>query len=129
MCCPRSKSPAGRGMMTGLPYIAQRGDPMHFRRWLPGDPMAASPYHFKQPADDAPEIRPDLILAPLLGFDRAGNRLGQGGGFYDRAFAAYPQAMRIGIAWSIQEVDALPVESWDQSLHAVITEKEWIDFR
>jgi 5-formyltetrahydrofolate cyclo-ligase len=67
-------------------------------------------------------------MSPLVGFDRSGNRLGQGGGFYDRAFAAFPSARRIGIAWSVQEVDMLPVDSWDEQLHSVITEHERIDF-
>ena len=77
---------------------------------------------------DSDEIAPDAIMSPLIGFDREGNRLGQGGGFYDRAFARYASARRIGLAWSVQESDTLPVDSWDQRLHAVVTERERIDF-
>ena len=54
-------------------------------------------------------------------------RLGQGAGFYDRAFARLPAALRIGLAWSVQEVDILPADPWDAPLHAVVTEKEWIE--
>jgi 5-formyltetrahydrofolate cyclo-ligase len=54
-------------------------------------------------------------------------RLGQGAGFYDRAFARLPAARRIGLAWSAQEADALPADPWDVPLHAVATEKEWIE--
>ena len=79
-----------------------------------------------QPRSDAEEVSPDLILAPLVGFDRALRRIGQGAGFYDRAFARLPDARRIGLAWSVQEVDALPTDPWDVPLHAVATEREWI---
>lgn len=117
-----------RGMTIALPHIAYRNGPMRFLRWQPGAPLVSGPYSMPQPADDAEEIMPDAIFAPLIGFDRAGNRLGQGGGFYDGAFAAFPLARRIGLAWSVQEVDALPVDSWDERLHAVVTEHERIDF-
>ena len=58
--------------------------------------------------------------------DRRGNRLGQGAGQYDRAFAAHPAAWRIGVAWSVQQVDALAPDPWDVPLHAIVTESEWI---
>jgi 5-formyltetrahydrofolate cyclo-ligase len=55
------------------------------------------------------------------------NRLGQGGGYYDRAFARYPDALRIGLAWSVQEHDALPADPWDLPLHIILTEVELIE--
>lgn len=97
-----------------------------FRQWSLGDPLEQAPYNFLQPSHDSPEVIPDLILTPLLGFDRAMNRIGQGGGHYDRAFAANPQALRIGLAWSVQECAALAADPWDVPLDAVLTEKEWI---
>jgi 5-formyltetrahydrofolate cyclo-ligase len=103
------------------------GDTMAFAAWGRDDPLVIGPYGIRQPAPEAPRVAPDLILAPLVGFDRAMNRLGQGGGHYDRAFAAHPDAFRLGLAWSAQEVEALPVDSWDVPLHAVVTEKEWIE--
>ncbi len=77
---------------------------------------------------------PCIILVPMLAFDRTGTRLGQGGGHYDRALAAADQAMKrlgyhllkVGIAWSIQEMVDLPREPWDVALDIVLTEKEWI---
>lgn len=117
-----------RGIITALPHIAERGGTMHFLRWQPGERLVTGPYGIPQPAEDAAEIVPEAIISPLVGFDRGGNRLGQGGGFYDRAFAAFPGARRVGLAWSVQEVDALPVDSWDERLHAVVTERERIDF-
>jgi 5-formyltetrahydrofolate cyclo-ligase len=119
---------AERGVVTALPYIdphAERRE-MTFLRWEQGDVLVESQNRFLQPPASGDTIAPDLILTPLLGFDRAFNRLGQGGGDYDRAFARYPDALRIGIAWSVQEIDAVPIEPWDVPLDAVLTEREWI---
>jgi 5-formyltetrahydrofolate cyclo-ligase len=116
-----------RGLPTALPHINEPGGTMRFLRWLPGEPLVVGPYNILQPVADAQEIVPDAIMSPLVGFDRSGNRLGQGGGFYDRAFEAHPRARRIGLAWSVQEVATLPVDSWDKPLHAIITEREQID--
>lgn len=117
---------AGGGGTIALPALADRDDRITFRLWRPRDPLTLAPFGFLQPLDRAPTCVPRLILTPLLGFDRAMNRLGQGGGHYDRAFAANPEALRVGLAWSVQECPALPVEPWDIPLDAVWTEKEWI---
>jgi 5-formyltetrahydrofolate cyclo-ligase len=117
---------AARGLITALPRITSRAEPMQFHRWAPGDPLFTGLYGLRQPAADAPIVTPDLILTPLVGFDRALARIGQGAAFYDRAFARYPAARRIGLAWSAQEADALPVDPWDVPLHAIATETEWI---
>ena len=97
-----------------------------FVRWHPDIVMEPGLLGIQQPIGGEP-IEPAIILTPLVGFDRAGHRLGQGGGYYDRWFAAHPQAMRIGIAWSVQEVEHLAPEPWDMPLHAIVTEKEWIE--
>lgn len=116
---------AARGLTIALPVVAGRDRPMRFLTWAPGEPLAAGPLGLMQPVAGR-EVEPDLILAPLLGFDRALSRLGQGAAFYDRAIAALPSARRIGIAWSVQEVATLPIDPWDMPLHAVATEREWI---
>ena len=110
-------------LATVLPRVTTRDRPITFHHWLPGEPLVRGPVGLHQPAEDAHELAPDLILAPLVGFDAALNRLGQGGAFYDRAFAALPDARRIGLAWSCQQVDAIPAEQWDVPLHAVATER------
>jgi 5-formyltetrahydrofolate cyclo-ligase len=97
-----------------------------FRTWSPGDALNMTRLGFHQPADEAPALAPNLILTPLVGFDRSLNRLGQGAGHYDRAFQNWPDAIRVGVAWSVQEVDHLPVDPWDIPLDAIITEREWI---
>lgn len=109
-----------------LPHHAARIETMEFRRWRPGEALTKGPWGTQQPADDALLANPDLIFCPLVGFDRNGGRLGQGGGHYDRYFAAHPVIPRIGVAWSVQEVDAVPHESIDVALDAVLTEQEFI---
>ncbi|MBA2933250.1 5-formyltetrahydrofolate cyclo-ligase [Sphingomonas sp. CGMCC 1.13654] len=98
---------------------------LDFIRWHPDIVMRPGLAGISEPVGGEP-IVPRIVLAPLVGFDRAGRRLGQGGGYYDRWFAGHPDAMRIGIAWSVQEVAALAPEAWDMPLHAIVTEKEWI---
>ena len=124
---PALESAFTQGLITALPHVTDSASGMRFLRWAPGEPLIPGPYGLLQPHADAPELEPDLILAPLVGFDRAMRRLGQGAAFYDRAFARLPHARRIGIAWSVQEADALPADAWDVPLHAVATEKEWIE--
>jgi 5-formyltetrahydrofolate cyclo-ligase len=108
-----------------LPLPVSGDGSMHFARWHPDIVMERGLLGIPQPVGGEP-IEPAIVLAPLLGFDRAGRRLGQGGGYYDRWFAQHPHAMRVGIAWSVQEIETLPSEAWDVPLHAIVTEKEWI---
>ncbi|MGF7148580.1 5-formyltetrahydrofolate cyclo-ligase [Sphingomonas zeicaulis] len=117
---------AAMGCETALPHIVSRADPMRFIAWRPGSLLVVGPMGLRQPDAAGREVAPDLILTPLVGFDRRRNRLGQGAGHYDRAFAANPQALRIGVAWSVQEVESLPLEPWDMPLDAVLTEREWL---
>lgn len=115
-----------RGLAVALPHVSAMDAPMRFLRWYPGDPLVWGAFGLLQPRSDAEELSPDLILAPLLGFDRTLARIGQGAGFYDRAFAHLPDARRIGLAWSVQEEAILPIDPWDVPLHGVATEREWI---
>lgn len=109
-----------------LPHHAGRIAAMDFRHWRPDEPLVKGPWGTPQPADDAHLATPDLIFCPLVGFDRQGGRIGQGGGHYDRYFAAYSDVLRIGIGWSVQEIDATPRESTDIALDAILTEQEFI---
>lgn len=115
-----------KGWQIALPHITTRAAPMRFLGWSPRDTLIDGPFGLRQPAPDAPELAPELILTPLVAFDRALNRLGQGAGHYDRAFDALPDALRIGVAWSGQQVPKVPVDAWDIALHAIVTEREWI---
>jgi 5-formyltetrahydrofolate cyclo-ligase len=123
---PLADAAARAGCHLALPHVVDRATPIRFLAWQHGAPLVAGPFGLSQPPDSAPACAPDIILTPLVGFDRRGNRLGQGAGHYDRAFAAHPAAWRIGVAWSVQQVDALAPDPWDVPLHAIVTESEWI---
>ena len=123
---PLARAASEAGCTIALPHVTIRDQPMRFLAWDTETALLAGPYGLSQPAADAAALVPDLILTPLLAFDAKLDRLGQGAGYYDRVFAEFPDARRIGIAWNVQRVDALPVDAWDVPLHAVITQSGWI---
>ena len=110
------------GKSLSLPVVLARDAPMIFRRWTPGDPLEMDAAGCPAPLPLAEVVDPDLIVTPLLAFDDFGGRLGQGGGYYDRTFAARPGAIRIGFAYDGQRVARLPMERHDVALHGVLTE-------
>jgi 5-formyltetrahydrofolate cyclo-ligase len=117
---------------AALPAAVAADAPLVFRRWSPGLRLAPDALGVPAPDPVSPTLRPDLVVAPLLAFDRRGGRLGQGGGSYDRTLAnlrAEKPVFVIGLAYSGQEVDALPVESHDQRLDAILTETEYLEVR
>lgn len=118
---------AALGKSLALPRVLDRIGGMEFLGWTPEDQLFPGLYGTHHPEPSGPPVAPDVIIAPLLGFDRAMNRLGQGGGYYDRAFARYPDALRIGLAWSVQEQEALPADPWDLPLDVILTEVELIE--
>jgi len=117
---------AGRDLC--LPVVVERDAAMIFRLWVPGEPLEPDEAGVPAPLSLAMTVTPDLILTPLLAFDPKGGRLGQGGGYYDRTFAALPDALRIGFAYAGQEVEDLPVEPHDVRLHGVLTETGYRPF-
>ena len=109
---------------VGVPVIAGAGRPLGFRLWQPDAPLREAAFGVPVPEDGAPMI-PEILIVPLLAFDREGCRLGYGGGFYDRtleALRARGRVLAVGLAYAAQEADALPREATDQPLDAVITE-------
>ena len=97
---------------------------MRFRVWrdpFGDDGLEPGPLGHFQPAADADEVFPDVAFVPLLAFTPAGERLGQGGGHYDRWLGENPAVVAIGMAWDSQLVESLPVESHDRHLRAVVT--------
>lgn len=117
---------AGRELC--LPVVVERDAPMTFRRWLPGAPLEMDMAGVPAPLPLAEVVDPDLVLTPLLAFDAGGSRLGQGGGYYDRTFAARPGVIRVGFGYAGQEVEDLPVEPHDIRLHGVLTETGYRPF-
>jgi 5-formyltetrahydrofolate cyclo-ligase len=113
-----------RGHPIALPRVTTLDKPMEFR--LHTDPyeesdLESGPLGLRQPGTGAPIVVPDVLFMPLVGFTAAGDRLGQGGGYYDRHLAAHPQTVALGMAWDIQEVPNLPLEGHDMRLTAIIT--------
>ncbi|MEM9965820.1 MAG: 5-formyltetrahydrofolate cyclo-ligase [Asticcacaulis sp.] len=118
---------SAHGCRLALPALidAGAGLSMVFRAFALTDQLVEGPFGILQPSDTAPEVLPDLVLVPLLAFDRQGRRLGYGGGFYDRGlhFLKSQKPFKAwGIAYAAQEVHFLPVEPHDQHLDIVLTE-------
>lgn len=116
--------------VCALPTIGA-GRALVFRRWSPGTLLVPGRYGIPAPPLDSPAILPDILLVPLLAFDRRGHRLGYGGGFYDTALAALRDGGRvkaIGLAYAAQQVERLPAEAWDQTLDFVATECGLVEF-
>jgi 5-formyltetrahydrofolate cyclo-ligase len=111
-----------RGHPIALPVTPKRGLPLAFRRWRPGDDLARGPMGTSQPSPEAEPLTPGFLLVPLLAFDRAGRRLGYGGGYYDRTLAALPGAVALGCAYACQELDEVPAGPEDARLTAIATE-------
>lgn len=122
---------ATRGVTVTVPRVAGRD--LEFVPWRPEDPTAPGAFDIPEPqgGDPIPLADHDVVLAPLVAFDEAGHRLGQGSGYYDRAMAGAkgPRPMLIGVAHRFQRVEHLPVEPWDVPLDAVVTDGETIEFR
>lgn len=112
------------GRRIALPWFADRAAPMRFRIWrdpYDDDGLEPGPLGHFQPTPEAEEVMPELVFVPLLAFTARGERLGQGGGHYDRWLEDNPEVLPIGLAWDSQLVDTLPVEPHDRLLRAVVT--------
>ena len=113
------------GWVTALPIVKAERQPLVFRQWAPGEPTVAGVWGIPMPAEEVPEVEPDVLLVPLLAFDRFGHRLGYGGGFYDRTLAhlrAKKMITAIGIGYAGQEMNLVPRGGMDQKLDYVLTE-------
>ncbi len=113
---------AARGHGLALPVVVARDRPLLFRRWRPGDTLTAHRFGMNEPHSAAPDVKPDVLLVPLLAFDAHGHRLGYGGGFYDRTLAALTKARSVGVAYAGQETDDLPRQAHDHPLDMMVTE-------
>ncbi len=117
------------GWTTALPIVIAKNTPLVFRKWMPGEPLVSGLWGIQIPPDIAPEVQPDVLLVPLLAFDRKGYRLGYGGGFYDRTLEklrGIKKVTAIGIAYAGQEVDSVLRDAHDQQLDWIMTERETI---
>ena len=113
-----------------LPVIQAKGQPLGFRRWAAGDEVVMADFGVSIPRS-VEGVVPDLIIVPLVGFDRRGHRIGQGGGYYDRTLADLRQSgkiLAVGLAFSVQECLNIADEIHDEPLDRIVTEKETIEF-
>ncbi len=116
---------AERGHPTALPVVIGRRLPLAFRAWAPGEPLQRGVLGIPFPAAGAADLVPEILLVPLLAFDRRGHRLGYGGGYYDRTLAdlrAKGPVFAIGVGYAFQEMDQVPSASFDQRVDAIATE-------
>lgn len=129
---PLMRKLAADGAKLALPVIAGRGMPLIMRAYQFGDELSRGQWGIREPTPDAPDIKPDILLVPLAAFDRAGQRIGYGAGYYDmtiHALRSWKKIVAIGLAFAAQEIAAVPATKRDERLDFVLTERETIDFR
>lgn len=117
------------GVPVCLPVVVGTDLPLSFRLWRPDAKLVAGPYGTEQPDEKCEAVEPNVLLLPLLAFDRRGGRLGYGGGYYDRTVARLRRKGKpvvVGVAFSDQEIDSVPSEDTDEKLDFVLTEEKII---
>ena len=115
---------AAQGHPIALPVTVGKGKPLIFRSWRPGAPLHEGSFDVPEPGEQAPELTPDIVLAPVLAFDARGYRLGYGAGYYDRTLAClrgHKPVIAIGLAFDVSQVDEVPHDEHDQRLDWVLT--------
>jgi len=109
-----------------LPVINNKNKILLFRRWIQHTSLKMGFYKTLEPYDSQPSFEPNVLLIPLLSFDKHGHRLGYGGGYYDKTLSILKKRKAIttiGLAYDIQRIDQLPIESHDEALQWIVTEK------
>lgn len=113
----------GRGALTALPVVVAPRQPLVFREWHPGVELARGPLDIPYPKASA-EVVPTAVLLPMNGWDRAGYRLGYGGGFFDRTLAAFGKRPAvIGVAYELARMETIHPQPWDIPVDWVVTER------
>ena len=116
-----------KNTIISLPII-RANNKMDFFEWSVNDPLKINKYGISEPIS-LKKVYPDIILVPLLAYDKELNRLGYGGGYYDRYIEKIRKTkkiLKIGLAFSYQEFNKIPVNNFDKKLDFIITEKEII---
>ena len=129
---PLMRKLADAGATLALPVVAGKGKPLIMRAWSLGEPLASGVWGIREPKPEAPEVFPDILIVPLLAFDRRGHRIGYGAGYFDMTIAALrarKPVVAAGIAFAAQEIAEVPTTPRDASLDLVLTEREVIDWR
>lgn len=123
---PLARALHGQGMRLALPVVVERARPLLFRAWRPGARMTPGVWNIPVPAEGEPVV-PDILLAPLVGFDRQGYRLGYGGGYYDRTLAAAAPAQRpmaIGVGFEASRLETIHPQPHDVPMDVIVTEAQ-----
>ena len=129
---PLMRKLADAGATLALPVVAGKGKPLIMRAWSLGEPLASGVWGIREPKPEAPEVFPDILIVPLLAFDRRGHRIGYGAGYFDMTIAALrarKPVVAAGIAFAAQEIAEVPTTPRDARLDLVLTEREVIDCR
>lgn len=129
---PLMRQLAARGARLALPVIKGRGLPLAFRAYAFGDALRGGTWGIHEPLPGAASVLPDLLIVPLVAFDRRGHRIGYGAGYYDmtlRELRARKPILAIGLGFAVQEISAVPATPRDERLDLVLTERELIDCR
>ena len=120
---PLMRSLHAQGMRLALPVVVERARPLVFREWRPGIRMAPGIWDIPVPAEGEP-VQPDALVAPLVGFDGLGYRLGYGGGYYDRTLAAMDgPLLAIGVGFELAQLDTIHPQPHDVPMSAIVTER------
>ena len=116
----------GAGARVALPVVVEKAAPLEFRAWSPGCAMTRGVWNIPVPADVTP-VAPDVVVAPLVGFDAGGFRLGYGGGFYDRTLAAMiPRPLVVGVGMEIAAMPTIRPQPYDIPMDVIVTGPEAI---
>ena len=111
------------GGVAALPVVIEKNAPVEFWRWRPDAPMTRDLYNIPIPGEREVVV-PDVLIVPLVGFDRQGYRLGYGGGYYDRTLAAStPRPRTIGIAFAEAELETTYPQSYDIPMSRIVTDR------
>lgn len=112
-----------RGGRVALPVVVEKARPLVFRVYKPGDPLEKGVWNIPIPSQGE-AVLPDIVIAPVVGFDRANYRLGYGGGFFDRTLAAMPvRPLVIGIGYQIQHMATIHPQAHDIPMDVILTER------
>ncbi|MCJ2104816.1 5-formyltetrahydrofolate cyclo-ligase [Methylobacterium sp. E-041] len=116
-----------RGQRVALPKVTPDG--LVFREWRAGETLVAGRFGLSEPRDDLPALDPTALIVPLAAFDRRGQRIGYGRGYYDQAISRLSRSgpvLTIGIAFSVQEIQRVPAEPHDRPLDHLVTEAGFV---
>ncbi len=138
---PLMEALEAQGFSLSLPCTPRPGKPLTFRTWHYGEALKKGPHNTREPFADKPEVFPDVVLVPLLAFTDRGDRLGYGGGFYDRTLARLRDlkanglnagknstVFACGVAYAAQKAEHLPIGPYDAPLSGMLTDRYFRKF-